>query len=73
MGQQVQSRSGEIHIKPFKLTGIAPAIALGAGYYINKKWSAYTRYYHLAQMQDASSSPAVRLHRTLNLGLGLNP
>ncbi len=71
-GQDQQTKDGEINTTSFKLNGITPTIALGAGYRINKKWSVYTRYYHLAQLQDATSPQAVRLHRTLNIGIGFN-
>lgn len=71
-GQQVQTQTGDLHTKSLHIAGIAPALALGAGYHINKKWSAYTRYNHLAQLQDASSAQAIRLHRTLNVGIGFN-
>ena len=40
------------------------------------KTAAFSKHWHdainLAQMQDASSSQAIRLQRTLNLGVGLN-
>ncbi|WP_114789603.1 outer membrane beta-barrel protein [Niabella yanshanensis] len=71
-GQQVQTPAGEIHTKPFNLTGFTPTLALGAGYRIDKKWSVYARYHHLGQLQDAASTQAVRLHRTINAGIGFN-
>jgi len=69
-GRERQNNSGEFFSEKFKVAGITPTAAVGAGYYVSKKWKIYLRYYHHAQLHAELNPGGVRLHRSLNLGVG---
>lgn len=68
----LQSPCGDFFTERFRVGGLTPTVALGAGYHVNKKWKIYLRYYHHAQLQTELNPGGVRLHRSLNLGIGLS-
>lgn len=69
-GREVQDNNGAFRQEDFSLSGFSPAVAIGAGYQINRRISIYSRYYHQAQIQNKAEPQTVRLHRTLQFGLG---
>lgn len=69
-GRELQTPNGDFLSEKFKVAGLTPSVALGAGYQLNKSWKVYLRYYHHAQLQTELNPGGVRLHRSLNLGLG---
>lgn len=69
--RDLQNTEGNFYSEKFKVSGITPAVALGTGYELNKKWKIYLRYYHHVQLQNELHAGGVRLHRSFNLGLGL--
>lgn len=71
-GRELQGPDGNFLTKKFKVGGFTPTLTLGAGYHLDKKWKIYVRYYHHAQIRTEFNPSGVRLHRSLNLGIGVS-
>ena len=68
--RELQTPNEDFLSEKFKIAGLTPTVALGARYHLSKNWKVYLRYYHHVQLQAELNPGGVRLHRSLNLGVG---
>lgn len=70
-GRELQDANGDFFSEQFKIGGLTPSAAVGAGYRIANRYDVYLRYYHHFQLQSELNNAAFRLHRNLNLGIAI--